>query len=66
MCTMCDCVVPEGIHTPCMKKSWLEIPSGRGVKAKLLEKKYEVKLEFPGGRGGAKRKTFLGGSMEIF
>ena len=27
---------------------------------------YENKLEFPGGRGGAKQKTFRGGSMDIF
>ena len=28
----------------------LEIPKGRGVlKAKILEEKYEAKLEFPGG-----------------
>jgi len=45
----------------------LEIPRGRGVlKAKLLEEKYEAKLEFPGGCGGAKQKTFRGGSMDIF
>ena len=45
----------------------LEIPRGRGVlKAKILEAKYEVKLEFPGGTGGAKQKTFHGGSMDIF
>ena len=31
----------------------LEIPRGRGdLKAKLLEGKYEAKLEFPGGCGG--------------
>ena len=29
----------------------LEIPKGRGVlQAKILEAKYEAKLEFPGGR----------------
>ena len=56
----------------------LEIPSGRGViKAKILEEKYEAKLEFPGegvnwnflGRGvvrGCKmKKNFRGGSMDI-
>jgi len=45
----------------------LEIPRGRGVfKAKLLEGQYEAKLEFPRGCGGAKQKTFRGGSMDIF
>ena len=32
----------------------------------LLEEKYEAKLELPGGRGGAKQKTFCGGSMDNF
>ena len=45
----------------------LEIPRGRGdLKAKLLEGQYEAKLEFPGGCGCAKQKTFRGGSMDIF
>ena len=45
----------------------LEIPWGRGVlKGRILEAKYEAKLEFPGGKGGAKQKTFRGGSMDIF
>ena len=46
----------------------LEIPRGRGVlKAKFLEAMYENKPEFPGGGGGgAKQKTFCGGSMDIF
>ena len=40
----------------------LEIPRGRGVlKVKILEAKYEAKLEFPGGRGGAKQKNLLWG-----
>ena len=44
-----------------------EIPRGRGVlKVKILKAKYEAKLEFPGGREGAKQKTFRGGSMGIF
>ena len=44
-----------------------EITRGRGVlKAKTLEAKYEAKLEFPGGTGDAKQKTFCGGSMDIF
>ena len=45
----------------------LEIPRGRGdLKAKLLEGQYEAKLEFPGGVGGAKQKTFRGGGAWIF
>ena len=45
----------------------MEIPRGRGVlKAKLLEEKYEAKMEFPVGRGDAKPKTFRGESMDIF
>ena len=49
----------------------LEIPRGRGVlKAKILEAKYEAKLEIPGvsggwGGGGAKQQTFCGGK-DIF
>ena len=48
----------------------LEICWGRGVlDVKILEAKYEARLEFPGGRGGgggAKHKTFHWGSMDIF
>ena len=51
----------------------LDIPRGRGVlKAKILEAKYEAKLEFPGKRGGggggrgAELKTFYRRSMDIF
>ena len=40
---------------------------GGGVfKVKILEAKYKAKLEFPGGRGDVKQKTFRGGSMDIF
>ena len=43
-----------------------EIPRGKGVlKVKILEAKYEAKLEFPGG-WGAKQITFCRGSMDIF
>ena len=48
-------------------KSIEKIPKGRGVlKVKILEAKYEAKLEFPGGTGDAKQKTLRGGSMDIF
>ena len=54
-------MVPEIIHTTPMEGHW-KIPRGRGdLKAKLLEGQYEAKLEFPGGYGGAKQKTFRGG-----
>ena len=44
-----------------------ETPRGRGVlKATILEAKYRAKLEFPGGRGGAKQKTFCGGDYGYF
>ena len=40
----------------------LEIPRVRGVlEVKLLEAKYEAKLEFPGGREGAKQNPSVGG-----
>jgi len=40
----------------------LEIPRGEGVlKAKILEAKYETKLELLGARGVAKQITFRGG-----
>ena len=47
----------------------LEIPRGRGVlKVKILEGKYETKLEFPSGRGEGvqNKKNVRGGSMDIF
>ena len=34
---------------------------GGSLKAKFLEAMYENKLEFPGGRGGSKQKTFCEG-----
>ena len=45
----------------------LEIFTGRWVsKVKLLDEKYEGKIEFPGGCGGAKHKTSHVGSMDTF
>ena len=64
--TLVNYAVPEKNPYPPHGRS-SEIPRGRGVlKVKILEAKYEAKLEFPGGRGGAKQKTFRGGSMDIF
>ena len=46
------CAVPEKIHTHPEEGHYLEIPRGRGVlEAKILEAKYQAKLEFPGERG---------------
>ena len=40
----------------------LEIPRGRGVlKVKILEAKYEAKMEFPGEGGVQNRKPSVGG-----
>ena len=45
----------------------LEIPSGRGVlKAKLLQEKYEAKLEFCWGVRGCKTKNLLWGEHGYF
>ena len=44
-----------------------EIPRAREVlKVKILEAKYEAKLEFPEGREGAKQKTFHVGEYGYF
>ena len=63
-----DCAVPEKNPYPPHRRS-LEIPRGRGILiVKILEAKYEALLEFPGGMGGggAKQKTFCGGSIGVF
>ena len=49
-----------------MEGHWKFLGGGGVLKAKFLEEMYENKLEFPGGRGDAKQKTFRGGSMDIF
>jgi len=59
------CVVPEKIHTHPMEGHWKFLGGGGVLKAKILEAKYEAKLEFLGGRG-CKTKTFCGGSIDIF
>ena len=59
-----ECAVPGKFHT----HPWKVIgnPSREGVlEAKILEGKYEAKLEFPRGRG-CKTKTFCGGWVWIF
>ena len=45
----------------------LEIPRGRGVlKSKMLEEKYEAKLEFPKGEGMQNKKPSMGARVWIF
>ena len=65
-----QCAVPGKIHTHPMESHWkfLGGEGGGVLKARILEEKYEAKLELPGGRGGggAKQKTFCGESMDIF
>ena len=48
-----------------MEGQWKFLGGGAVLKVKFLEAKYEAKLEFPEGTGGAKQKTFCGGSMDI-
>ena len=44
----------------------LEIPRGRGIlKTKIIEVKYEDKLEFPGGRGVQNKKLSMGAVWTI-
>ena len=52
------------VCTPCKS---LEISRGRGIlKVKILEVKYEAKLEFLGGRGLQNKKPSMGGVWPIF
>ena len=49
------------IHTPAMEGHWNFLGGGGGgggfLKAKLLEEKYEAKMEFPGGEGVQNKKS---------
>ena len=56
------CAVPEKNPYPPHGRS-LEIPRGE---VKILEAKYEAKLEFPRGTGGAKQETFHWGEYVYF
>ena len=52
-------------------EGYQKLLGGRGaLKVKILEAKYEAKLEFPegkgGGRGGCKTKTLTVGGVWIF
>ena len=53
--------VPEKIHTHPMEGHRKFLGGGGVLKVKILEAKYEAKLEFSGGMGGTKQKTFCGG-----
>ena len=58
----------SSVKNPYPLEPWKVIgnSSGEGVlKVKILEAKYEDKLEFPGGRGVQNKNTFCGGSMGI-
>ena len=44
-----------------MEGHWKFLGGGGVLKAKFVEAMYENKLEFPGGGGGCKTKTFCGG-----
>ena len=60
------CAVPEKNPYPRVHGRSLEISRGLGMlKVKILEAKYETKLEFPRGRWVAKQNTLCGGSMDI-
>ena len=50
-----NCAVPDKIHTHPTEGHWKFLGGVGGLKFKILEAKYEAKLEFPGG-GGVKNK----------
>ena len=55
-----NCAVPEEVHTHPMEGHW-KFLGGRVLEAKILETKYESKLEFPGREEDAKQKPSMGG-----
>ena len=58
------CTVPEKSITTPLKVS--DIPRGRGVLSpKILEEKYDAKVEFPGG-GGVQNKNLPWGEYGYF
>ena len=60
------CAVPEKMHTHPVEGHWKFLGGGGVLEAKILEAKYEAKLEFPGGSGGTKQKNLLWGEYEYF
>jgi len=62
-----SCVTLPYLTLPYPVEGHQKLLGGGALKAKILEAKYEAKLEFLGGRvWGAKQKTFCRGSMDIF
>ena len=59
------CAVPEKIHTHPMEGHLKFLGGGWVLKVKILEGKYEAKLEFPGG-GGCKTKNLPWGEYGYF
>ena len=57
-----QCVIPENIHAPPMEGHWKFLGGGGVLKAKLLEEKYEAKLEFPGGEEVQNKKPSIRGT----
>ena len=57
-----ECAIPEKIHNHPMEGHWKFLGGGGGgvLKVKILEAKYEAKLEFPGGRGVQNEKPSMG------
>ena len=54
------------MHTHPVEGHWKFLGGGGVLEAKILEAKYEAKLEFPGGSGGTKQKNLLWGEYEYF
>ena len=55
------CAVPEKINTHSMEGLWKFLGGGGLLKVKILEAKYEPKLEFPGGMGVQNKTPSVGG-----
>ena len=55
-----QCAVPEKIHSRPMEGHQKFLGGSSSLKPKLLEARYEAKLEFPGGREEAKQKSSMG------
>ena len=49
------------IHTHPTEGHWKFLGGGGVIKVKILEAKYETKLEFPVGRGVQNKKPSMGG-----
>ena len=66
LCLNSKCALPKKINTH-PKDGHRKFLGGGGVlKRKILEAKYDTKLEFPEGRWVQNKKPSRGGSMDIF